>query len=223
MRWIFLTLVLLNVLFILLEVSEGLDRDKRQESYLAESVHGRLLLLGESSPLFASGGSDNIDSLCMLVGPLNSALAAKRLMKELEVPPLRVQVINQPVIKAPNYWVYLPPYENRKTAITKLKSLQAAKVDSYLITQGELANGISLGVFENIDSARKLLERRERQGYNAKIKELGKKDFNHWVFVEGDNAVELRVKVSKTIEEVKNSIGMRQISCKSVASENKLP
>ena len=105
----------------------------------------------------------------------------------------------------------------------KLRELKKSKVDSYLITQGELANGISLGVFENIDSARRMLDRRLGQGYQAKVTELGKQDFEYWVAIEGGYTVDLDIKVTEIVDKLKMMYGKRQISCKSVASEKKLP
>ncbi|UZE95846.1 SPOR domain-containing protein [Alkalimarinus alittae] len=223
MRWIFLTLVLLNALFAALEVFEGMGGNKKAENYRVLEGRGRLLLLGELDPLFSRAGPEGVGMLCLLLGPIDSPLSAKKLLRELNSEGLDTKIITQPIIKAPNYWVHLEPYENRKAAITKLKELKSAKVDSYLITQGELTNGISLGMFENIDSARRMLKKRQTQGYDVKIKELGKQAFEYWVFVEGQGVAELDKIITKNMEELKMSFGKREISCKSVASENNLP
>ena len=227
MRWIFLTLVLLNMLFAALELYSGIGgRESESVHYNVLEGGARLLLLSEldgSHVRAVTPNSENSEQLCLLAGPLIERGDAKRLIDALQRLDVPAEVVVQTITKAPNYWVYLEPYETRKAAIAKLKALQLAKVDSYLITQGELANGISLGVFENIDSARRMLERRQGQGYEVKIRELGKKNFEYWVSVEGGYSTELDKKVTKTMAELEMSIGKRQIFCKSVASENKLP
>lgn len=227
MRWIFLTLVLLNMLFAALELYAGIGgREGEAVRYNVVEGGARLLLLSElggSDVGAVAPNSDNSEQLCLLAGPLIERGDAKRLINALQRQDLPAEVVVQTITKAPNYWVYLEPYETRKAAIEKLKALQLAKVDSYLITQGELANGISLGVFENIDSARRMLERRQGQGYEVKIRERGKKNFEYWVSVAGGYSTELDKKVTKTMAELEMSVGKRQIFCKSVASENKLP
>ncbi len=223
MRWIFLTLVLLNVLFAVLELYAGIGGQGTQDGRYQTVVGGaRLLLLRELDVPHRGGGivsAESAEQLCLLAGPLNDRGSAKRLVEALgrfEVP---AEIIAQAITKAPNYWVYLEPFDTRGAAIAKLKVLQAAKVDSYLITQGELANGISLGVFENIDSARRMLERRQGQGYDVKVTELGKKNFEYWVSVERRYSPDLDKKVTKILNELEMSFGKRQIFCKSVASE----
>ncbi|MFD2232032.1 SPOR domain-containing protein [Alkalimarinus sediminis] len=227
MRWIFLTLVLLNVLFAALELYAGIGgKGGEGLRYKAIEGSGRLLLLRELESPGAKVASPNVevvDRLCMLAGPLRERGMAKSMISGLERYGVSGDIVVQTISKAPNYWVYLEPFETRKAAIAKLKSLQIAKVDSYLITQGELANGISLGVFENIDSARRMLERRQGQGYDVKVTELSKTDFEYWVSIDGEYSSELDKKVTKIMDELEISFGKRQIFCKSVASENKLP
>ena len=227
MRWIFLTLVLLNMLFAALELYAGIGGQGSEVGrYNVVEGGARLLLLSESDASHAgvaSSNSESTEQLCLLAGPLIERADAKRLIAELQRLEVAAEIVVQTITKAPNYWVYLEPYETRKAAIAKLKALQLAKVDSYLITQGELANGISLGVFENIDSARRMLERRQGQGYDVKIRELGKKNFEYWVSVAGGYSAELDKKVTKIMDGLEMSFGKRQIFCKSVASENKLP
>ena len=227
MRWIFLTLLLLNALFTLLEWSASLGgRQSDGEGYSVVAGIQVLSLLGESE----GGGSiskrltkETADQLCLLIGPVADRGRAKFALESMHRRGINVEMVTQTIARAPNYWVYLQPYESRKAAISKLRELQESKVDSYLITQGELANGISLGVFENIDSARRMLERRQGQGYSPKVKELGKKGFEYWLATEDAYTPELDQKIAKILEELKMSPGKRQIFCKSVASEKKLP
>lgn len=227
MRWIFMTLVLLNVLFAALEWSTGVGgRSDEGLRYSVVEGGSRLQLLSELNELQSKAVVDGLEGsggLCLLAGPLAARRDAKLLIAELRNVDVSADIVVQSIDKAPNYWVYLEPYDTRKAAIAKLKALQAAKVDSYLITQGELANGISLGVFENIDSARRMLERRQGQGYDVKVKELGKKDYEYWVSVAGGFSADLDKKITKIMGKLEMSFGKRQIFCKSVASENKLP
>ena len=223
MRWIFLTLLLLNSLFAAIEWSSKADkREILDKPYQVVDGGERLTLLrGEAALHGVDVVSDNrseVDRLCLLLGPLEVEEKASRLLEIFKVADVKVELVTQTLAKAPNYWVYLSPFDSRKAALNKLKKLQSAKVDSYLITQGELANGISLGVFENIDSARRMAERRRNQGYDVKVTELGKKDFEYWVAVMEEYTEGLDVKVSKIINKSEMSFEKRQIFCKSVAS-----
>lgn len=228
MRWIFLTLLLLNSLLAAVEWAAKVDKKKvLDKRYVAQSGVERLTLLkevGRSPGESMVGGPDEAsDQLCLLLGPADGRESAKKLIDSFGGRAVRSTLVTQVITKAPNYWVYLPPFESRKAAIKRLRELQTNKVDSYLITQGELANGISLGVFENIDSARRMLERRQNQGYGVKLTELGKKEFEYWVAVMEGYTEEVDLKVTEIMNELNLMFEKRQIFCKSVASEKKLP
>ena len=77
-----------------------------------------------------------------------------------------------------DYWVYLAPLASRQASLRQLKELQARKIDSYIITQGDLANGISLGIFPRSDSVKPLLRAiKEGRGFfNLPDMDFGAKD-----------------------------------------------
>ncbi len=228
MRWIFLTLILLNVLFAVAEWLSRVDKDEAlNRPYRIQGGQGQLTMLRESKGLKSEGGVENkrgVDEpLCLLLGPLDDRVKADQILSVFQDRNVKAELVAQSLVKAPNYWVYLAPFESRKAAISKLRELQSAKVDSYLITQGELANGISLGVFENIDSARRMEKRRKNQGYDVKVSELGKKEFEYWVAILEEYSEDLDVDVTKIMKKLEVSFEKRQIFCKSVASEKQLP
>jgi hypothetical protein len=66
-----------------------------------------------------------------------------------------------------SYLVYLPPFESRAIALTKLHELKAKGVDSFIIAEGARMNGISLGVFSKEESAKKLQAQLKSKNYNA--------------------------------------------------------
>jgi hypothetical protein len=227
-RWIFLTLLLLNSLFAAVEWSAKIDASGvLNKSYQIIQGGDRLGLLRELGSQVDAGkvtaSKGGVDRLCMLLGPMVDKAKALQLINVFKLRSVDVELVAQGITKAPNYWVYLAPFESRKAAVKKLKEMQGAKVDSYLITQGDLANGISLGVFENIDSARRMSGRRRNQGYDVKITELGKKEYEYWVAIMKEYTEELDAEVSEIMNELELLFEKRQIYCKSVASEKQLP
>lgn len=78
------------------------------------------------------------------------------------------------------YWVYMPPLSSRAATLRLLKELQARKLDGFLITQGELSNGISLGIFQHENSAQAMFERLQQGGYQAKVKKISRQRPVYW-------------------------------------------
>ena len=224
MRWIFLTLILVNSLFAAVEWSVKADkRENLNKSYLVINGGKNLVLLSEGVPLsdgeVVSGSPAKADRLCLLLGPVERETRAVKLLDVFQLEGVKTELVRQVITKAPNYWVYLAPFDSRKAAMRKLREMQVVKVDSYLITQGELANGISLGVFENIDSARRMSKRRKGQGYDVQVTELGREESEFWVAIMEEYTEGLDAKVSQIMDKVEMSFEKRQILCKSVASE----
>lgn len=70
------------------------------------------------------------------------------------------------------WWVHLPPFANEAAARIVLNELQQKKIDSYYMRSGELAGGISLGVFSREESARKVQAELRVKGYVTEVREI---------------------------------------------------
>lgn len=87
-----------------------------------------------------------------------------------------------------DYRVLLPPASSVEEAFRKLRELKSLGIDSYIITQGEQAMGISLGLFSTRDAAEALRAERERQGYEVIIEALPQVERQFWVFDDAGQA-----------------------------------
>lgn len=66
----------------------------------------------------------------------------------------------------PLHWVIIPP-QPPAVALSQFRDIQRQGIDSYLVTEGENRNAISLGLFESRESAISVLEEKKRQNLNA--------------------------------------------------------
>jgi len=112
------------------------------------------------------------------------------------------------------FWVYLPPLPNKKQAIRKLKELQKRKVDSFVITEGELANGISLGLFSKKESVDRLLAGLKKKNITPTVKTMQRTRDQYWVI---SPVLDNELKLEKTRDRLLDGRNMewRQILCKS--------
>ncbi|WP_020404985.1 hypothetical protein [Hahella ganghwensis] len=237
MRWIFLSLLSLNAIVFLVQ---WLELQKRHSVSMGSprvtSVGGdggTLTLLSEIKLVPEQSKKEfeseervekvNKGALCFLIGPMEGEDQAALLQKDLLELQVETRIHQNTIQLAPEYWIYLEPLDSRKAAIIKLKELQVRKIDSYLIAQGELRNGISLGLFRNIDSAKALQSQRVRQGFDAKMKELPREKVEYWLLSEDEANVQLMGRIDSVLAGQKNNIEARQIFCKSVASGGELP
>ncbi|RMF13074.1 MAG: hypothetical protein D6758_13860 [Gammaproteobacteria bacterium] len=236
MRWIFLSLFLLNLLVLAAQYNGwGAAPVVRQQPVVHEGAQPLIMLreLKATDPyksvLVADARNKTTgnkkERLCLLFGPIYDKTEAEELVSYLSNNRVRARQIEREREVAPDYWVYIPPLPSRAQANKKLAELQVRKIDSYRISQGPLRNGISLGLFRNIDSARAMLEERRKQGLNAEMKEVRRTRKEYWVTPEDPSSVGLRARVDPLFLGSKqwSRIERREILCEGLASEKKVP
>ena len=236
MRWIVLSLLSLNLLVFGVQWLELQKKNIKSGAAKLAKVSGTsstLTLLQEVKLLPSAqvvGGDNEVpaadeqgDELCFLIGPMDDQAAVERLQLAMQEEGVNTVPRENKIKLAPEYWVYLEPLESRKAAIIRLKELQVRKIDSYLIAQGELRNGISLGLFRNIDSAERMQARRIEQGFDAKIREIPKTKSEFWLFSKEEANMRLMGRISRVLNVENSDVEARQIFCKSVATGFDLP
>jgi hypothetical protein len=91
---------------------------------------------------------------------------------------MRVALDVHQLAASPQYRVYLSPFEGREEAVDAIEQLRATLVankvaiESFLIAQGELANGIALGLFSEQANAMNVKSQIQKIGYEALIQEV---------------------------------------------------
>lgn len=192
MRWVLLLLILLNVFYYVWHQQQAPLRAK--EIAPVESYQGGrkdIQLLSEAAdvraqsgakPEFAGNGSGEA-SVCLYLGSFEQEAQAREVEQRLLSLDIKAQVRAMDAAAGVEYWVYLEPLASRQASLRQLRELQARRVDSYIITQGDLANGISLGIFPRSDSADVVMQRLRAVGYEPKMRELSRSHRSFWVRV----------------------------------------
>lgn len=184
MRLIVITLLIINLGYLGYQLMQPVQLE--QESTIDVAVASGaapIKLLSElaSKPKPDVVSADKSEPLCWAVGPYPVELDAKHLYARMLAMDIEAQVKPQSVVIKEEFWVYLEPLANRKQAMRKLKELQKRKVDSFVITEGELENGISLGLFGKQSSVDRLLEKLKEKNITAKVKPLVRTRNQYWV------------------------------------------
>ncbi|MGE6794225.1 SPOR domain-containing protein [Pseudomonas guineae] len=184
MRWMFLWLIVLNLFYYVwhqqqapLRVTEiaplNLVQDsKRDIRLLSESNKAARRELVEVKPA---------EAVCLFLGSFELMADASAVEQRLLSLDIQSRVQSMDAAAGVDYWVYLPPLASRQASLRQLRELQARKIDSYIITQGDLANGISLGIFPRSDSAQSVMQRLRDAGYEPSLRELTRAHRSFWV------------------------------------------
>lgn len=195
MRWLFAVLMICNLgyfayqLLFLYPEKEVVAVDVGVQRVQGESIKLLSEAISDGSAkrkeLLVAGGNGSRaqiqTSLCTQIGSFRARDTAAQVHQRLMAASIGSEIRQVKVPTAPDYWVYIPPLASRSAALRKLKELQARKIDSFIITEGELTNGISLGLFTRENLAVQLRDKQLANGYNVKMKELSRYRFEYWV------------------------------------------
>lgn len=187
MRWLFLLLVVLNLFYYVWHQQQAPLRAKEVASLaLYEGGRQDIRLLSESSGVQARrevvpAAAEAVEAVCLYLGGFEQEDAARVIEQRLLSLDIQSGVQSVSAAGGTDYWVYLSPLASRQASLRQLKELQARKIDSYIITQGDLANGISLGIFPRTDSAESVMQRLREAGYEPRLRELSRAQRSFWV------------------------------------------
>lgn len=238
MRWIFFSLLLVNVaVFAYMQwehvrgepvsvVNEGVSDISRQAedapslTLLSELKGFRgpvesIRIVGDGDQNTASGVAR---SLCTLVGPFSNRRKAETFVDRLLVIGVESKVKNLLVSSAVGFWLHLPPQSSRKEVLRRLSELQRQGIDSYVIPDGDLANGISLGMFSEQSRANFLKEKIVNLGYQPEILSVPREKRELWVFLFRSESAKISEKKWFELLSGKELLQKQQNLCSGVAS-----
>ena len=160
-------------IYLLSENSNNSLRKKELDLVINNPVQA---VVDGSQTCAAIGSFSDINSGQDVIDQLN-ALSISAELKALDVP----TGLN-------DYRVMMPPASSLQGAFRKLRELKSQNIDSYVITQGEDALSISLGVFSTEDAAKKLQASLVSSSYEVVISNIQRLTREYWIFSpEGQN------------------------------------
>lgn len=161
-------------------------------------------------------------SVCHMIGPFKEKISAHQVQSRLRALDITVNTYQINIPDKPDYWVYLGPMRSHKEALDMLRELQNKKVDSFLIADGDLVNGISLGFFTKKELAQAVLKQRRDQGYDAKLRDVPRFTQEMWEVFADEQYAKLSDELWQQIKAGTQGVELRKNSCDLIASAEKL-
>lgn len=199
MRWIVFILAFANIGYfgwsVYQQSHSGYQVVSGQTRLQPESGR-RLMLVSErevSASQAVAGSQDSVSEFssvesaepvsenCIALGPFGDSESVDQVQQRLFSLGVSSRERADQNMQAVDHWVHIPPLSSRDSAIRLLRELQAQNIDSFVITQGELTNGISLGLFSKESSANEVGRRLMAAGYSVEIKPLSRVPEQWWL------------------------------------------
>lgn len=167
--------------------------------------------------------SGRSDLSCVRLGWIEAAERARRLVANqplAEEAGFKVEEVEREL--PPLHWVLIPP-QPEAVALRQFRDIQRQGIDSYLVTEGENRNAISLGLFESRESAISVLEEKKRQNLNAVLVNFPRNQISYALSFEAEPEL-----AEELVQAVKADYGSNfdfiEISpCEGVATPEKNP
>ena len=118
---------------------------------------------------------------CPAAGPFKNLDSASEFLLKLVGRGIRAELSEVSLEQSNDTWVIIPPLKGRRSALRKLRELQAKGIDSYIITQGRLTNAISLGLFKQYQSALGVQTDMKKVGYDTVLEKHLRQSTEYWV------------------------------------------
>ncbi len=235
MRWVLLSLLAINVVLVFLNLDSANNPENREDAASLVGVTDTRLPVSEVDSGLSSGKSSGASSgissglsekasgtessvkgrRCSLVGPVENEKFGEKLIAVLAKYQIAAKKISDEIAIGPRFWVFIPPARTRSEALKTLRNLRQKKIDSFIITTKDLNNAVSLGIFDNIDSARNMIKIRKNQGYTVDMITRTRYQTQYWVLVESAPGPLKRHMAMSDMSETRE---IREIFCKTVDS-----
>lgn len=191
MPWVFLTLMLANIVYFGWKFMEGTQPQLRTAERVVVQEGDRLQLLTERREVVVAEPEPQEEvpvpevaapaPQCFMVGPLPDA-QVEAVAGRLKAKGFAVRN-DQRKAKVKDYWVFLPAFTNRARAEERLRELRERGIESFIVTEGRFINAISLGHFSRRELAEAFRDKMLSVGVMAEFRELDVDVVERWLFV----------------------------------------
>ncbi|WP_349572578.1 SPOR domain-containing protein [Azotobacter salinestris] len=222
MRWLFLLLVMLNFFYWVWSERFASRMANENPVSLFLGVEAGIRLVSESGVAVQAKGEGRKKEECLFLGGFQSEEKGRQIVQRLLSLDIASRIERQERVVAADYWVYLPPLASRQASLQQVRELQAKKIDSYVIAQGDLINAVSLGVFSRAESAEAAVQRFRVAGYEPVVRELPRVRQDYWVRVMPESARLLDERLMKGLGRSFPGLRQQKKECEGVAASGYL-
>lgn len=166
---------------------------------------------------------DPVQPWCANTNPLSDQSAALAFAQGVREFGAEAVVETREEAVSSTWWVYLPAFASEAEARAMLAELQGKGIDSYYMRNGDMAGGISLGVYSREESAGIAQRQLAEQGYMPSIREVARMEERPFVrVVLPDGGVRDSAEWSAFVAAAR-PVELTEFTCEPIASENEFP
>ena len=220
MRWVVTSLVLINIAVFGWYQWVGTTAAPEQTAHgLPEVTYNNLRSGGQPELAAAPSLSalrqqdDERADTCAFIGSFASDDAVNTAQRRLQSLEISTRIESVEIPDEPLWWVYVPPASSASEAQRQLARLSERQIESFLVTQGEFANAISLGYFRSRSNAVGLNEQYNAEGIESSVREIQRFNNRFWLVAEPEAASLVGESSLRALREATPDIELRRDRC----------
>ncbi len=155
--------------------------------------------------------------LCTRLGPFIKRSASNIVVKQLELLDVDAGVEIEDTKISSAFQVVIPPLGSRTEARSLFEDLKSKSIDSFVIRDGALENGISLGMYTRIESAEARKKDMDVKGYASEIVPVLKDAKQYWLHISPADAEKITQDQWAKILKANATIKKQENECKTLA------
>lgn len=142
------------------------------------------------TPLQSSAGRSTVGAdapkalnySCVALGPFATPQDLRNARQTLAGQAVRMRSRQEQASQSSGWWVYLPAASNRNKALETARTLAARNISDYfVVSSGDQANTISLGLFKDPANARKRRDEVAAAGFSPLLVDRGETVPEYWL------------------------------------------
>ena len=222
MRWIAISLVLINLAvagWYLVQQGDATEVSAPQaDGGLPDVELGNLRTERGTDaldiPAITTLSNEDSDApQCAFVGVFADADNATTAQRRLAALEIQSTVSEVEVPDEPLWWVHLAPASTSAEAERRLRQLNERQIDSFLVSEGEFRNAISLGYFRSRDNALSLRSRLQDEEVDAQMQEIQRFRETYWLSIEPESAALIGEGSLEGVRSAQPDIELREAPC----------
>lgn len=215
MKRLFGVVLALNLVLLAIILLFDPSSSSRSHSFQAESRSERTLLLLSERPIQNSTPTPRAPAAkqppvvsktapppegpCFALGPFARPEDAISAVMQLKARNLDARARKKDEATAAGYLAFIAPAKTRAEARAMLRKLHQQGIDSFIVTQGEKNNAISVGIYSELAQAQARQAEIRAKGYEVLVEPRGTVKQEHWVDVSGKKSTNVVAEIEKSL------------------------
>jgi len=217
MKWLIFVLIGANIILFAVQLFK-VREDRVEKAY--HQLGKEIVLLSE----LEQAQLKPLGTRCLLVGPImeSEKPVFEQWRAKLNDAGIKSDITKQ-IMNSEAVFEVIYPVPKGVSAGLLIDALRGLGIDASLVKGAGRVSTLLLGRYRNLDLARQLKKKLSDNGYEVKIEEKHAQEKRFWLLVSVQKSLVYKEKIAEIASTLGEGKKMREILCKSVASENNFP